>query len=351
MRFVVVCAILVFRLFSPLWVEAQDALLSITAGKPKSVFLPMTKRAVTPAELAGAIETDDQSVLNLPADDFIVAMRHLHPDLQFGDKRRETAEYIRNLGSETFDRKAMLWSRVIKTGEELSVGYFNRYPRTGEKCFFDRSTGRCIFGASCGNLVREPEAPMLGRADLPEAKKTRTPVPAPVPGTARVETIQPPPVVTQPPPVAVPSSTVSPPCASSAPPVQHSGGRYEWTGPPDCRWVWQSTQPQVVEQPPVYEGWRQLGEARPSFAFMPGVDYSKAYADCHAGTTCGQLWATGRALIYGAAIVGGAALLPGAGAARATATAVSGASAGPVNPAPSPPPPRLGGPVNPAPAP
>jgi hypothetical protein len=120
-----------------------------------------------------------------------------------------------------------------------------------------------------------------------------------------------------------------------------------------CGNVVRKNAPAAVREQRIAQG--GLIEYRP---LQSDVDWGSAFRDCPDESTCGQWHRTGRAVIYGAAGVGAAALLPGTRIKQAfsssSTNSVNNANSmpdqgGPVNPGPDPP--SGGGPANPAPDP
>lgn len=148
-----------------------------------AVNLPMTKVSVTPQSLAEAIAKNDQSVLNQSAFDYVATVQKMHPEVGVTNTS-DLVEYLRNLEVREFPQsKKFTFARVEKRGGSGSyeIKTFERPARPKEKGLYDRNLGKFIASADCGNVMKEPETPVVEKPAPAPAPRVASPPPPPSP--------------------------------------------------------------------------------------------------------------------------------------------------------------------------
>lgn len=131
---------------------------------------PMTRTPVTSETLAKALETNDQTVLHVSAEQYVATMKAANPDAGITGVA-DAAEYIRHLDVRPLDPGKYRFARVEKTKGSNPMVHIDlmRGPRAGENGFYDRNLGRFVASTDCGNVIdgRDKAAKLEPRVPAP----------------------------------------------------------------------------------------------------------------------------------------------------------------------------------------
>ncbi len=126
--------------------------LAVTAGfaeHASAQAFPMWRKAMSPAEVAEAIDDRDDTRLVATPEQILAAIQQSLPDAHVEDVSGLVA-YLRNLEIRPCPRGEHQLSRILKGKLDWD---FRRRFGSDEPCFFDRNLNRFVLSARCGNVV------------------------------------------------------------------------------------------------------------------------------------------------------------------------------------------------------
>lgn len=130
-------------------------MLGLSASVEVQTFIAFTKKTVTQAEYAEAIEKNNLSALNTEAENILSAFNKRWPELEL-KSTSELADYVRTLEevqcSPTGNSSAIL-ARVARATRLVDEEGHTRSFRPEERCLRDNNTGELVVSLMCGNIV------------------------------------------------------------------------------------------------------------------------------------------------------------------------------------------------------
>ncbi|MFH0712734.1 MAG: hypothetical protein V2A55_02715 [Candidatus Jorgensenbacteria bacterium] len=122
---------------------------------------PMWRKSMSPAEVAEAIEDDDDTRLLATPAQILTAIRQALPEAKIEDISGLVA-YLRSLEVRLCPRGEYQLSRILRGKLDWD---FRRHFGVGEPCFFDRNLNKFVLSGSCGNVIAydtvEPTPPQV----------------------------------------------------------------------------------------------------------------------------------------------------------------------------------------------